>query len=140
MADLQSQDYIRISASTLTPPTVRNHEQEVANPPLEAIEQAVLALDASVRTLVVLEVGEGAAHMAVGGGRGQYVVYMTCDNVQFEQLTNDSDDNARVLLCAGGQEGEYAKRFVVDLDAALGAVRHYVREGEADRSLRWTTR
>ena len=30
MSNLQSQDYIRISASTLTPPTVRNYEQEVA--------------------------------------------------------------------------------------------------------------
>ena len=30
MADLQSQDYIRRSASTLTPPSVRRHEQEVA--------------------------------------------------------------------------------------------------------------
>ena len=30
MTDLQSQDFIRISASTLTPPSVRNHEVEVA--------------------------------------------------------------------------------------------------------------
>jgi len=30
VADLQSQDYIRISASTLTPPSARDHEQEVA--------------------------------------------------------------------------------------------------------------
>ena len=30
MADLQSQDYIRISATTLTPPSVRSHEVEVA--------------------------------------------------------------------------------------------------------------
>ncbi|TPK95587.1 formate dehydrogenase subunit beta [Mesorhizobium sp. B2-4-12] len=30
MSDLQAQDFIRISATTLTPPTVRNHEQEVA--------------------------------------------------------------------------------------------------------------
>src|SRR5271156_720471 len=30
MADLQSQDYIRRSATTLTPPSVRKHEQEVA--------------------------------------------------------------------------------------------------------------
>ena len=30
MADLQSQDYIRGSASTMTPPSIRNHEQEVA--------------------------------------------------------------------------------------------------------------
>ena len=30
MSDLQSQDYIRMSASTLTPPSVRDHEQEVA--------------------------------------------------------------------------------------------------------------
>src|SRR5271169_2689696 len=30
MSNLQSQDYIRISASTLTPPSVRRHEEEVA--------------------------------------------------------------------------------------------------------------
>src|SRR3981189_1571496 len=30
MSDLQSQDYIRRSATTLTPPAARNHEQEVA--------------------------------------------------------------------------------------------------------------
>src|ERR1700723_203265 len=30
MADLQSQDYVRRSASTLTPPSARDHEQEVA--------------------------------------------------------------------------------------------------------------
>jgi formate dehydrogenase iron-sulfur subunit len=30
MSNLQSQDYIRISASTLTPPSARDHEAEVA--------------------------------------------------------------------------------------------------------------
>ena len=30
MSDLQSQNYIRISATTITPPSVRRHEQEVA--------------------------------------------------------------------------------------------------------------
>jgi len=30
MADLQSQDYIRRSATTMTPPSIRDHEQEVA--------------------------------------------------------------------------------------------------------------
>ena len=30
MTDLQSQDFIRRSASTLTPPSVRDHEVEVA--------------------------------------------------------------------------------------------------------------
>jgi formate dehydrogenase iron-sulfur subunit len=30
MSDLQSQDYVRVSASTLTPPSIRHHEQEVA--------------------------------------------------------------------------------------------------------------
>ncbi len=119
---------------------VRNFEQEFATPTIQAIEQAVTGLDASVRTLVILELGTGAAHMAVGGGRGQYVVYMTDDNVRFQQLTDDSDGDARVLLCAGGQEGEYPKRLVVDLDAALRAVRHYAREGEGDPSLRWTVK
>src|SRR5260370_41280073 len=30
MSDLQSQDYVRVSASMLTPPSIRSHEQEVA--------------------------------------------------------------------------------------------------------------
>jgi hypothetical protein len=121
---------------------VRNDEQELANPSLEAVEQAIRALDASVRTLVLLEMApESAAHMAVGGGHGQYIVYMTTDNVRFEQLTTDGpDEDCKVLLCAGGQEGEYAKRFVVGLEAALRAARRYVHDGEADPSLTWITK
>ena len=30
MSDLQSQDYVRISASTLTPPSTRDYQQQVA--------------------------------------------------------------------------------------------------------------
>ena len=30
MADMQSQNYIRRSATTMTPPSIRDHEQEVA--------------------------------------------------------------------------------------------------------------
>jgi hypothetical protein len=120
---------------------VRNHEHELENPPMEAIEHAVAALDASVRTLIVLEVGQGEAHMAVGGGNGNYVVYMTDDNIRFQQLTSDElDDGSKVLLCAGGQEGEYAKRFIVGLDAALRAVRYYARKAGADPSLQWFTK
>jgi hypothetical protein len=43
------------------------------------IEAAIRQLDGHHKTLVTLE-AEGETHMAVGGGKGKYSVYLTFDN------------------------------------------------------------
>jgi hypothetical protein len=117
---------------------VRNVEHEIEKPSMDAIERAVRALDASTRTLVLLML-ENETHMALGGGSGQYIVYITPDNSYFNQLTSDAETGADpVVLCVGGQEGQYERRFVVGLDAALRAAQHFAHFGTTDPQQKWT--
>ena len=107
------------------------------NPGLEDVVAAVRALDAWTATMVALH-GAEEAHLAIGGGGGRYVVYVTDDNEVFLNLINEaSEDEGVVLLVVGGQEGEYPSRMVVGLEAAVNAATDYVGTGRPAAGLRW---
>ncbi|MBN4049981.1 hypothetical protein JYT84_00975 [bacterium AH-315-M10] len=107
------------------------------NPGLEDVVAAVRALDACTATMVALY-GDEEAHLAIGGGGGRYVVYVTDDNEVFLNLINEaSEDEGVVLLFVGGQEGEYPSRMVVGLEAAVNAATDYVETGRPAAGLRW---
>lgn len=69
--------------------------------------------------------GPGEQHLAVGGGSGRYVVYATFDNCDFLNLLAATVDDGSVLLNAGGQEGDYSARQIVDLTQAEKAARAF---------------
>jgi Immunity protein Imm1 len=116
---------------------VRNIETEVEGPSEADAERAILALNASTHTLVLF-LAEGEKHMAVGGGNGQYIVYITSDNVQFSSLAKNASVQAgQVEVFVGGQKGGYERRFVVDCDAEVRAAQHFVRTGTADPGQTW---
>jgi Immunity protein Imm1 len=82
--------------------------------------------------------GDGEAHLAVGGGAdGQYIVFATFDNKRFFTLMAPRQSDSKVLLCVGGQEGEYSKESVVDLSAALAAAESFAETGQMNLALRW---
>jgi hypothetical protein len=113
--------------------------KQVCNPTWDQIEGAIHALDGKTRTLVTMG-GEGEAHMAIGGGKdGRYVCYATFDNEIFHNLLNPSKQEGIVMLVAGGQEGDYSAKMIVDLDAVLAAARTFAENGELDQSVEWET-
>jgi hypothetical protein len=76
--------------------------------------------------------------LAVGGGaNGQYVVYATFDNVRFFTLMAPEQPDFKVLLCVGGQEGDYSRNIVVDLPAALAAAKCFAETGQINSTLQW---
>src|SRR4051812_9293560 len=86
-------------------------------PTMADIETAVLALDGATTTLITLEVDDDH-HMGIGGGAaGQYVVYMTMDNMHFKNLENPARGTGVVRMMCGGQEGEYRAERCVGVDA-----------------------
>ena len=97
---------------------------------------AVQQLDGKTRTLVTLEVGDDH-HMAVGGGGGRYVVYMTLDNKQFKNLIIPRKSGPKVMLRCGGQEGDFAPNQCVDLETARRAVDTFALTGQPDPDLTW---
>jgi Immunity protein Imm1 len=108
----------------------------------EDIEAAIRELDGHRRTLVTLE-AEGETHMAIGGGTGKYLVYVTFDNENFNYLVNPTNlvnptksDNAETLV-VGGQEGIYPAKWCIDLTTTLRAAKLFAEFGTVEKSVVW---
>lgn len=67
----------------------------------QQIESAIIDLDTHQKTLVLLET-EGETHMAVSGGLGKYVVYVTFDNENLHYLIEPSKTEIEETLVVGG--------------------------------------
>ena len=120
--------------------TLATDSKTIDAPTWDDVERAVRALDGSTETLVTLAPHQGEHHLAIGGGRGgQFIVYLTEDNLTFFNLAEPAahDDRTPVRMLIGGQEGEYRKGQFVSLDVVLRAARHYVQEGGRAPGLTW---
>jgi hypothetical protein len=94
-------------------------------------------MDAKTRTLISLY-GLDGSYLAVGGGAGKYVVYISTVEEEFWNLLKQhSEKNGIVMLNAGGQDGDYPSRQVVDKESALRAAKTFFRTGNRDASLSW---
>ncbi len=100
------------------------------------IETAIKELDGHRKTLVTLET-DGETHMALGGGGGKYLVYVTFDNEKFSYLINSTKSDRSETLVVGGQEGIYPGKWCVDLTLALKVAKSFSEFGEIDKSVVW---
>ncbi len=100
------------------------------------IETAISELDGHYKTLVTLETDD-ETHMSVGGGKGKYVVYLTFDNERFHYVVDLSKLDSDESLVVGGQEGVYAAKLCVGLNAALRAAKTFAECGVMDQSVVW---
>ena len=114
------------------------YEDETLTPTADDVNQAVQALDAKTRTLVSLY-GRDGAHLTIGGGTGQYVVYASSSDEQLWNLVADTGEaqSGVVMLNAGGQEGDFPARQVIAKPQALQAAQTFLQTGALDSSLRW---
>ncbi len=111
-------------------------ESVLRNPGIGDLTAAIDALDADVRTLVVVS-GPGESHLAVGGGKGQFVVYATFDNLTFFNLVHPGAGQGILAVVAGGQAGEYPAEQVVGRAEALAAATRFLVDGRLGEDLGW---
>jgi hypothetical protein len=111
-------------------------EWSVDDPMPEDVDVALERLDAETYTLMTLHAGEGH-HLAVGGGRGQYVVYATFGDERFWTLVRREPATGTVLLNVGSQEGDYPAETVVSKDEARSAALAFLRTGQLDPTQHW---
>ena len=112
-------------------------EEEIAHDPSE--DDFLLAfanLNARDRTTLCLEARNGR-RLVIGGGGGSYVVYCSFSDDEFWNLTSSATTNERVMLCAGGQEGDFPARQIVDADHARQAGLSFIKHAQLDSGLRW---
>jgi hypothetical protein len=117
---------------------VRNKASVVSGPTWGAVAAAINALDGSVSTLVSI-VHKEPSLMSIGGGgsNGLYVVQATDDGERFKVATREGDQTQKVMITAGGQEGDYLARRCVDLATALRAARTFASTGQMDPTISW---
>lgn len=114
----------------------RNHELLAEATGWGEIEAAIKELDGDRKTLVTLE-AEGETHMAIGGGTGKYIVYVTFDNKNFNYLVDPAKSDNPESLIVGGQEGIYPAKWCVDLTTALKAAKAFAEFGTIEKSVAW---
>lgn len=121
---------------------VRDARRTIEDPTLAGIEAAIQALDQKRHTLIRLILADGA-YMAIGGGRGDYVVYVTSRDqrsvtLNTERFTFRSDPPVRIVV--GGQEGEYESRYVATLGEVISAALGFAFVGGLESRHSWTPR
>lgn len=108
----------------------------IENPSADDFVRALAALDAEERTMLCLDLAEGQ-HLVIGGGNGKYVVYASLGNDNFWNLLTETEDRGTVLVTAGGQEGDFPAKQVVDQAQARQAGLFYMESGKLDPALCW---
>lgn len=102
----------------------------------EEIEKAISQLDGHRKTLVTLE-ADSETHMAIGGGKNKYVVYLTFDNEQFYYIVEPSKSELEENLTVGGQEGFYPTKLCIDINTVLKAAKTFAEIGAMEKSVIW---
>ncbi len=104
----------------------------------DVIAELIRSLDGRDRTHVSL--GDPEAHLVCGGSATDgLVLYVGLDG-EIHQLVSGTSGRPEetVELVAAGQPGEYAARFVVELEPALEAARTFVEDSALEPSLEWS--
>lgn len=115
---------------------VYNQEWQHESPSSNAFSGALRNLDALKHTMLTIHAND-EAHLTIAGGNGRYVVYATFDNEEFWNLLGTDTSTEMVMLNAGGQEGDFPARQVVDLNQAMSAGLAFLGSRQLDSSQGW---
>jgi len=119
-----------------------DHSEHLSDPGWEQIEEGILALDGKSRTIVGMMISPDPEQYMTISGRwgGRAKVEATPDNRQFFILLDATRADRKVLVYVGGQDVEFRENWLVPLDWALEAARHYFEAGELKSGLNWVRR
>ena len=105
---------------------------------LEDIEAAVLDLDGTARTLVVVELPSGET-ITVGGGPTRFIAEVAETGSGRWCVVDRGNPPGTIALVVGGERVDLPARVCVDKDAALEAARTFASEnGARSPRLAWS--
>jgi hypothetical protein len=114
----------------------------ISAPTWEEVISEIRAMDGQIITNVMLgEPQEGTPDMmpyiAIGGGAGEYFVFVTFDDTRFYSLISSEAAQGTGKLVVGGQMGEFPLREIVDEVTLMKAVQTFFESGALNSDLRW---
>lgn len=114
----------------------QNHSSIYMAQEWRQIESAINELDGQRKTLVTLE-ADRETHMAIGGGKDRFIVYLTFDNESFYYPVASLPFGQEETLVVGGQEGIYPSRLCITKELALKVAKSFAERGAMDQSVTW---
>lgn len=107
----------------------------VPNPSWEDCERAIEVLDQRQRTSVFL-ISDDAGELSLAGGNGRCFLELATPDERFLSPLV-SDDEGLEPLVAGGQRGDFPRRFVADSATALRVAEHFYVHEETCPDFDW---
>ena len=113
------------------------HSDENNAPTTADIQAAIARLDGAATSEVSLTQEDPFAYFTVGGGPELYLVTGETDDEEILQLTEPGAGDETVPLVCGGQLADFARRDLVDREAATRVLTRFLENGDHDSSLPW---
>lgn len=111
-------------------------EKIVPDPSGADVVRAIKCLDQERWTVATLQDKE--KQFVVGGGKGQYVVYVAEGDLNFFNLTlSGASAQERIELNIGGQPGGFPANTVVGEEEAIACALTYLKTGGMDERFTW---
>ena len=109
----------------------------VDSPTWQEVEKAICRLDGHKYTDMTLGGIGGDPYIAVGGGAGNYFVFIWTQDERNLILSKCGEMEGRETLIVGGQAADFPCRQIVELADAVRAVHAYFITGKPDPSMTW---
>ena len=117
-----------------------NVEKSIDFPTWEDIENVINLLDGEYVTQIIMDNGNEADFLCIGGGNdGLCNVFISKNDneIIYTLMNSDADDSLVHKLVTGGQEGDFEDKLCVSIDMAKRVAKMYYELGEMDASFIW---
>lgn len=112
---------------------------EINDPSWEEVRDLILQLDNEKKTLVTFGDEDMEYYMAIGGGCGKYILYLSFDDEEriVELVNSKEEEECYMERIVGGQRGLYPKNSCIGQREVLIAAETFFRNRTPDESLIW---
>lgn len=112
---------------------------EIYNPSWDEVKELILQLDNDKKTLVTFGDYDMGYYMAIGGGCGKYILYLSFEDDEkiFELVNSKKTEECYVELVVGGQRGRYPKNSCMRQSEVLVAAETFFKYQIPDKNLIW---
>ncbi|RYU95296.1 hypothetical protein [Emticicia agri] len=112
--------------------------EEMEHPALNDVLVSIDRLNGEDITMLNLSCEEENHLLCVGGGKEDYILFITFDNENFDSLCDESKSSLKEKeLIVGGQLGEYAENLCNSKADVMKAVAYFYKTGKPNPALSW---
>lgn len=112
--------------------------EEMANPTLYDVLRSVDKLNGKDITMLNLLCEEENHLLCIGGGKEDYILFITFDNENFDSLNDESKSSLKEKeLIVGGQLGDYPENLCNSKSDIVKAVTYFFETGKPNPALSW---